>query len=165
MGVWEYGRVGVWECKGRTTATPYPHTPILPYLSMQFKRKRRYQPEINVINFIDVLLMLLIFFMISTTFIKQPGIRVDLPLARSGTGDTQEGIVITITNDNTLFLNGQKVTKEVLYSNLRQLNLERQDHLVVIRADKKVEHGWVVAVMDTAKTAGFNRFAIATKSQ
>jgi len=73
--------------------------------------------------------------------------------------------VITVTDEKTLFLNDQKVTKEVLYSSLRRLNLERHDNLVVIRADKKVEHGWVVAVMDIAKTAGFNRFAIATKSQ
>jgi len=132
---------------------------------MQFRKKRRYQPEINVINFIDVLLMLLIFFMVSTTFIKQPGIHVDLPFSKSGTGNPQEGIVITVTDEKTLFLNDQKVTKEVLYSSLRRLNLERHDNLVVIRADKKVEHGWVVAVMDIAKTAGFNRFAIATKSQ
>jgi biopolymer transport protein ExbD len=103
--------------------------------------------------------------MISTTFVTQPGIRVNLPKAKSRSKDiAQEINTVIITAENTIFINRQKVSGiEELRNILRELRQEYQGDLIVVKADENVAHGLVVGVMDIAKTSGFSRIAIATR--
>lgn len=132
---------------------------------MIFRKRRRIYPQVNITSLIDVVLLLLIFFMISTTFVTQPGIRVNLPKARSKTKDiAQEINTVIITADNTIFINRQKIHDvEEFRKVLLELRKEYKGDLIVIKADENVAHGLVVGVMDIAKTSGFSRIAIATR--
>ncbi|MBD3309403.1 biopolymer transporter ExbD [candidate division KSB3 bacterium] len=132
---------------------------------MIFRKRRRIVPQVNVTSLIDVVLLLLIFFMISTTFVTQPGIRVNLPKAQAKVKNlAQESNTIVITADNTIFINRQEIRDaEELRAILRMLHDERQEDLIVVKADESVAHGVVVTIMDIAKTSGFSRIAIATR--
>ena len=132
---------------------------------MIFRKRRRITPQVNITSLIDVVLLLLIFFMISTTFVTQPGIQINLP--KSGTQAktiAQESNTIIITADNLIYINRQKIQSiEELRSYLVQLRKETQGDIIIVKADENVAHGVVVGVMDIAKMTGFNRIAIATR--
>lgn len=129
---------------------------------MDFGAKGPPRPEINLTQLIDVVLLLLIFFMISTSFVAQPGISIKLPQAR--TSDTHRGDAtrITLTATGLLFVGDRKVKWEALASALRGERENNEQGFLVIKADTSVEHGSVVRVMDAAKQVGFERIAIAT---
>ena len=133
---------------------------------MLFRKRRRVTPQVNITSLIDVVLLLLIFFMISTTFVTQPGIRVNLPKAAAKVKNVaQESSTIIITADSSIFINRQKIRdirelREIL-SNMRKE--QQTSDLIVVKADESVAHGVVVSVMDIAKTSGFSRIAIATR--
>ena len=132
---------------------------------MLFRKRRRITPQVNITSLIDVVLLLLIFFMISTTFVTQPGIRVDLPKASTKVKNVaQESNTVVITADSKIYINRQEVVSiEELRAQLVKLQEEQPGELIIVKADEKVAHGIVVSVMDVAKTAGFSRIAIATR--
>lgn len=111
---------------------------------------------------IDIIFLLLLFFVLSSTFIVQPGIKINLPRTVSSEQPTRKDLVVIIARDRRIFLNNVQVTFESLWGRLiEELKAQRQGTLV-IRADRDVPHGFVVRVMDVAKQAGANRIAIAT---
>ena len=132
---------------------------------MLFRKRHRIIPQVNVTSLIDVVLLLLIFFMISTTFVTQPGIRVNLPQAASKVKNVaQESNTVVITADSTVFINRQKIRDvQELREILLRLREEQKGDLIVVKADESVAHGVVVGIMDIAKTSGFSRIAIATR--
>lgn len=132
---------------------------------MLFRKRRRVMPQVNITSLIDVVLLLLIFFMISTTFVTQPGIRIDLPKAQKTVKNVaQERNTIIISADNRIYLNRQEIADlEELRAALRELKAQQTSELIIIKADQNVAHGIVVSVMDLAKTSGFSRIAIATR--
>jgi biopolymer transport protein ExbD len=133
---------------------------------MLFRKRRRIVPQVNITSLIDVVLLLLIFFMISTTFVTQPGIRVNLPKAASKVDNmAQERNTIVITEENTIYINRQKIRDiQELRDILKEMHSqENTNDLIVVKADETVAHGVVVSVMDIAKTSGFSRIAIATR--
>ncbi len=130
---------------------------------MKFRLKRRPEVRIDVINLIDIMLMILLFFMISTTFVVQPGIPVTLPKASSSVKVAGKEIVVVITADEGIYFQGQKVGLEQLPSYLKNAMGNNQDTILLINADEKASHGIVVEVLDAAKSLGIDRLAIATK--
>ncbi|MFQ5691995.1 MAG: ExbD/TolR family protein [Nitrospinota bacterium] len=132
---------------------------------MRFRVRRRHPVVPNLLPLIDVVLLLLIFFMISSTFVVQPGIRVDLPKAASAERREPKTVTLIITREETLYLNEERVSLTELWGKLLDLFRNRNDSLLVIKADRSVPHGRVVEVMDTAKQAGVRRLAIATRAK
>ncbi len=132
---------------------------------MLFRKRRRVMPQVNITSLIDVVLLLLIFFMISTTFVTQPGIRIDLPKANKTVKNVaQESNTIVISADNSIYINRQEIESiDQLRTVLVDLKKEQGSGLIIIKADENVAHGIVVSVMDLAKTSGFSRIAIATR--
>lgn len=130
---------------------------------MEFRRHRRTIPQINLTPLIDVVLLLLVFFMLSTTFVFQPGIRVNLPRAVTAEQAPKRDLVLILARDGRVYLNDRLVPFQELWGRLvNELKVQPEGYLV-IRADKEVSHGRVVAVMDIAKQAGAQRLAIATQ--
>lgn len=130
---------------------------------MTFKeRKRDTGFTIDIAPLVDVVFLLLIFFMLSTTFEIKPGIKVNLP-----EGTTKElkkepkDIKIFITKKEEIYFNGKRVSLDKLKKELTKIRDKKK--LIIIEADKFSYHGVVVSVMDVAKSTGFNNFAIATK--
>ncbi len=128
---------------------------------MQFSNQSQIRPNLNITPLIDVVLMLLIFFMISTSFIFQPGIMIRLPRADHSDTTTPRGAGIIITAEGELYFDQMRSTLDEIERHL----MEYPDKSVVlIKADQSVSHGTVVHVMNHAKNAGFQRIAIATRS-
>ena len=132
---------------------------------MEFKKKEKNSSfTIDIAPLVDVVFLLLIFFMLSTTFEVNPGIKVNLPESTSKeiTKEPKE-IKILITKSGKLYYNGKKITLSDLEKKFK--NLKDKKKLIIIEADRYAYHGTVVTVMDIAKTEGFNNFAIATRQK
>lgn len=132
---------------------------------MQFSTRRPRQVTLNMTPLIDVVLMLVIFFMLTTTFVLAPGIKVDLPRTKSIHQTNKIDATVIITKDGTLYYQDQRVDTDTLRDLLSQAVTQQPNVRLIIQADKGVLHGRVVEVMDTAKSAGVERLAIATAPQ
>lgn len=130
---------------------------------MNFGAGETPKPEINMTQLIDVVLLLLIFFMISTSFVAQPGIAIRLPQAKSSDTHKGEQVRLTLTAAGLVFVGDERVSWENLPTVLTKQREGSTGALLVIKADTTVQHGFVVRAMDTAKQVGFQRIAIATR--
>jgi biopolymer transport protein ExbD len=126
---------------------------------MQFYVKRRRKPTIIVVTMIDIFCVLLIFFIVATTFRKSvPAVTIALPEAKEGVPVSQtEPIILSVTNDEKIFLNGQATTLNQLKESLAQLGKQNPQPPVALQADKKASFGLIIKVMDLAKAAGFSQ--------
>jgi len=120
---------------------------------------------LNMTPLIDCVLQLLIFFMLTSSFVLQTGILVDLPKARTPKLQEEQDIVITITRDNDTYLNDQKVPLAQLPIALLEKVTKSSKKVVLIKPDKRVETGKLVEVMGIAKSVGVESLGIATEPQ
>ncbi len=128
------------------------------------QKKTRRQPEINLTPMIDVVLQLIIFFVVTTTFISiESGAKVNLPSADFSKIEEAKTITITITENNMIYVNGALVDANELPSAVVVALRNEPEATVIIEADKQVLHGKVVSVMDIIKKAGAEKIAIATQ--
>ncbi len=122
---------------------------------MQFTtRKRRGSPTVIIISLIDVLIVVLIFLMVTTTFKQQPAIKLTLPeSSQPKSGASEDGLVVTIPKQGTLYLNKDPVTPEKLKAALIDAVRANPKTTLQIRADTDSPFGQVVKVMDAARAA------------
>ena len=130
---------------------------------MNFETKHKRIALFNTISLTDIVLLLLIFFLLSSTFVIQPGIKVKLPKAASTQAEERGNIYVTITSDERIFLNDERVAEGELGAKLRVLLAAEGDKAVVIRADKDLTLERTITVVDIAKLAGAEKFVIATQ--
>ena len=116
--------------------------------------------EINVTPLVDIVLVLLIIFMVTTTYIVNPSIKVDLPKAATGSEQAKTTLGLTLTKDGSLYLNGDKTDDGGLQRFIATELPKNPELQAVIAADKVVPHGSVVHVIDLVKRAGVRKFAI-----
>jgi len=134
---------------------------------LRFRRSESRGEEvfINLTPLVDVVFLLLIFFMLSTTFVTiHYGIKVSLPTTTTLQEKIEENIVISITKDNQLYV-GRKWVREKNLVALLKKEIKKKGGLVLINADKDVKHGKVVRVMDLAKRAGAGKLGILTSPE
>ncbi len=124
---------------------------------MQFRIKRYIKPVINIASLVDVLFLLLIFFMVTSAFVEQPNIKLELPSTRHSEVSKIENMVLTIARDGELFLQDRPVDKKNLEKELRRVILNTGDEVLVLKADKFVPYGVVIDIMDAVKGAGFRK--------
>jgi biopolymer transport protein ExbD len=118
---------------------------------------------VDLTPLIDIIFQLVLFFMVSTTFISAPGFKVDLPRASSDMMvREQDDLQIWMTDEGGIFVDREPVDFEGLIQILGDKARADPSTLVVIKADMEVGHGKVVTLMDLARSAGLNRLAIAT---
>ncbi|NOZ62303.1 MAG: biopolymer transporter ExbD [Calditrichaeota bacterium] len=129
---------------------------------MQFSEKKQRKPIINITSLIDVLFLLLIFFMVSSTFVEQPGMKLELPESKSSTAEKIKELVVEITADGTLLLNDNPVSMNDLENKFKEMLPRLQEKSLVLKADKTIPHGTVVKVMDIARLSGLEKLIIAT---
>ena len=124
-------------------------------------------PQINIVPMIDVIFAILTFFIMSTLFLtRQEGLPVNLPRAStSQQSQVPTRITVTIDSQAQVSLNKKPTTIDALTEQVRGLVGANPDAVVVINADKGVEHGQVVAVMDKVRQVKGARLAIATQKQ
>ena len=130
---------------------------------MRFTEAKRKRITINITPLIDVLFLLLTFFMVSSTFIEQPGMELELPsVTRTETAPVRE-YILTVTSDGLLFFDGESIAKGSLPGRLRATVPEMEGRALTLKADKEVSHGTVVELMDIARGSGVKKLVIATK--
>ncbi len=124
---------------------------------MQFRIKRYIKPVINIASLVDVLFLLLIFFMVTSAFVEQPNIKLELPSTRHSEVSKMNNMVLSIARDGKLFLQDRPVDKKTLEKELRRVVLDTGDEVLVLKADKFVPYGVVIDIMDAVKGAGFRK--------
>ena len=136
---------------------------------MRLRVKRPDEIELNLISLVDVVLLLVIFFMLSTTFIQDSRLRVELPEAGSATiGRSIHPIIITISAQGSYRVNDRALVnneRATLSAALRQVAGGNTRQPITIRADARSTHQSVVTAMDVAARQGFTQVNIATVSQ
>ena len=130
---------------------------------LEFTRRKKVGTHLNIAPLIDVVFLLLIFFMLSSHFVTQPGIKITLPSATTAKPYPEEDIIISITKDNNLYLNEGEVTLDNLLDKLRIKIGKAEKKTVIIKADEKIDLGLAVKVMDIAKQAEAEGLVISTK--
>jgi biopolymer transport protein ExbD len=136
---------------------------------MRLRVKRPDEIELNLISLVDVVLLLVIFFMLSTTFIQDSRLRVELPRAGSATVERSiNPITITISAQGSYRVNDRALVnneRATLSAALRQVAGGNSRQPITIRADARATHQSVVTAMDVAARQGFTQVNIATVSQ
>lgn len=118
----------------------------------------------TIVPLMDVVFAILTFFIMSTLYLtKSEGLSVNLPAANQSQQQQQTRVNVTVLPDGTLALNKNIIPIDQLESNVRSLMIATQQTVVIINADKAVEHGKVVAVLDQVKKIDGVKVAIATK--
>lgn len=129
---------------------------------MQFRVKRYIKPVINIASLVDVLFLLLIFFMVTSAFVEQPNIKLELPSTRHSEVSKLNNLVLSIARDGKLYLQDRPVDKKNLEKELRRVALDTGDDVLVLKADKFVPYGVVIDIMDAVKGAGFKKIIAPT---
>jgi biopolymer transport protein ExbD len=125
------------------------------------------EPTVDMTSLIDVVFLLLIFFMVSTTFEHQSVLKVDLPEASTveAPNDQEERLELVIDNSGLMFLNDQQLIDSdarTLRAAFEQAAGDRRDLPLILRADRETPHHFVVTAMDVAGQLGFRKLSIAT---
>ncbi|HLH76313.1 MAG TPA: protein TolR [Candidatus Binataceae bacterium] len=119
--------------------------------------------QINVTPLVDVMLVLLVIFMVTAPIIQQ-GVELNLPKERlSALPGEEQQFVVSVTRDQTIYLNDTKLTAEELTTKLSAIALERPDRQVFVRADDQVPYGAVIRVMAAIKAAGIRNVGMVTQ--
>ena len=135
---------------------------------MNFRKRSREEPEINLIPFIDVLLVILIFLMLSTTYSKFTELQVRLPVADTDAQrDYPKELIVAVGADGNFSVNRNAIagrSLEALVAALSAGATAGKDTVVIISADASARHQSVITVMEAARRAGLNQITFATQS-
>jgi biopolymer transport protein ExbD len=134
---------------------------------MKLTARAKEQPEVNMTSLIDVVLLLLIFFMVSTSFVKQSQISIRLPEADSSSvvDEVPQQLDIMITEQGTFLVNGRELVNsrpETIRNALQKVSGGNTQLPLTISADANARHQFVVTAMDVAGKLGFVKISIAT---
>ncbi len=134
---------------------------------MNFRKQKEADPEINLIPFIDVLLVVLIFLMLSTTYSKFTELQLTLPTAEAEQlRDRPAELVVMVSNDGAYTLNKQMVDGrgvEALAAAMSTLAQTMKEPVVIVSADAQAAHQSVINVLDAARRAGLSRVTFAAQ--
>ncbi len=131
-------------------------------------RRRHVRPqgsgsEINMTPLIDMVFILLIFFIVTTSFVKETGIDVNRPTAQSAEREAEGNILIAISNDGEIWLDRRQISLDSVRPHVERLHAENPEGGIVILADTSSRTGILVKVIDQARLAGVSRVSIAAQ--
>ncbi len=134
---------------------------------MRFQDKPKRKATINLTSLIDVLFLLLTFFLVSTTFIEQSALKIELPSMQNADRVRQERrFILNVSRDGQMVFNGEIVSPDVLKSLLAKSSADVDaSGGLILRADKHLPYGDVMGILDLIKGSGVKRFVIATEEQ
>ncbi|MCB1858002.1 MAG: biopolymer transporter ExbD [Gammaproteobacteria bacterium] len=133
-------------------------------------RKRHTEHEtpaavVNLTPLLDMVFILLIFFLVTSSFLKETGIEVDRPAAGSALPQKSGGIVVTIDSRNEIWIERQPIAPQLLVSEIERLRRSNPGRGVVIAADKHSRTGLLIDVMDRLRLAGISNLTVATSEK
>lgn len=129
---------------------------------MKINEKKPRKVTLNMTSLIDVLFILIIFFAVSSTFLEQPGIELELPKAESAESHTTQKVILYIDKNDNLFLNDQLISKTTMIGEIKKLGELSPENSIVLKADKQVDHGSVIEIMDILRKNKIFKIVIST---
>ncbi len=131
---------------------------------MKFKRHTELKKgQLDIAPLVDVVFLLLIFFMLTSSFIFQPGIKVNLPKAVTSEALHEKSLVVLVTNSDILYLNDRAITMKELKSRMRIAAKEKKP--LLIKADRRASMGKIVEIWDLCRDSGISQINIATSQE
>jgi len=130
-------------------------------------RRRKRVPEdssIDITPMLDIVFIMLIFFIVTTTFIKETGVEVNRPNASTAVADERGNILIAITENNEIYIDKRLIDLRAVRANVERLKAENPEGSVIIQADKLSKSGLLVETMDQIRLAGIQNISIAAKN-
>lgn len=129
----------------------------------RFSQKRsKEETEINLTPMLDVVFIMLIFFIVTTSFVKEAGIEVNRPSAKSAEQKSKANILIAIRNNNEIWIDKRLVDVRSIRANIERLKATNTQNSVVIQSDTEAKTGVLVKVMDQIRLAGIFNISIST---
>jgi len=132
---------------------------------MLIERKKSRSVEMVFFPLVDIVLLLVIFFMLTSKFITQTAHNIDLPKSRTATVLEDKNITIYITKDHDLYLNETPTTMDALPEELTRILGADPDKIVILKADSVTELGYTVGIVDIVRECGGKRLTITTEKQ
>ncbi len=123
------------------------------------------ESEINITPMLDVVFIMLIFFIVTASFVKESGIEVNRPDAQTAELKEKANILIAITANNQIFVDRRRVDPRAVRANIERLHAENPQGTVVIQADKESKTETLIQVMDASRQAGVYDVAIAAQDR
>ena len=121
------------------------------------------ESEVNLTPMLDVVFIMLIFFIVTASFVKEAGIDVSRPPAATAERKERGNILVAITNNDQIWIDRRQVDPRALRANIERLHAENPQGSVVIQADKDSKNGLLVQVMDAARLAGVSNVSLAAE--
>ena len=130
---------------------------------MEFRQqKQRSIININITSLVDVLFILLIFVLVSTTFLEQPALDIELPKAKSAGLERIQEMIVSISREGQIYFNNQAVNKIQLADLITQRLQKDSQMPVILKADENVSYGLVIEIMDVMRDTGVKKLVALT---
>ncbi|MHA2937184.1 ExbD/TolR family protein [Vibrio sp. RC27] len=129
------------------------------------RSKQQEEAQIDMTSMLDIVFIMLIFFIVTSSFVRESGVEVNRPQASNSTSQKDASVFIAVTADNEIYIDKRVVDKERVQPTLEHIIIEQPNAALVIQADEFAFNGTVVAVMDAAKSAGISNIALATEQK
>ena len=125
------------------------------------QNRRKSESEVNLTPMLDVVFIMLIFFIVTASFVKESGIEISRPGASTAVRKEKGNILIAISANDQIWMNRRQVDPRALRANIERAHAENPQGAVVIQADKAAKTGLLVQVMDAARSAGVKDISLA----
>ncbi len=127
------------------------------------RKARRQGAEINVAPLVDMVFILLIFFLVTTSFVKEAGVTINRPTAATAVVPEKTGILIGVTRENRIYMNHREIDTRTVRANVERAMAENPEGQVIIVADRASLTGTIIGVMDGCRAAGAKNISVATR--
>ena len=128
------------------------------------RNKERDESTIDITPMLDIVFIMLIFFIVTTSFVKETGVEVNRPNAATAVRDERGNILIAITANDEIWIDKRRVDLKAVRANIERLKIEYPGGSVIIQADKVSKSGLLVEVMDQIRLAGVLEISIAAEN-
>ncbi|GLQ32718.1 ExbD/TolR family protein [Litoribrevibacter albus] len=120
--------------------------------------------NIDMTPMLDIVFIMLIFFIVSTTFVKESGVDINRPASSTAQQQDSSGVRLAVTADGLVWLEGKQTDIRMIRPKLERMKVEQPDIAVLLQADEDTKTGVLIRVMDQVKLAGIEQLAVATKN-
>ena len=131
------------------------------------RRRNRRKPEeqgLDLTPMMDIVFIMLIFFIVTTSFVKETGVDINRPNAETAERDEKGNILVAITQNNEIWIDKRRIDLKAVRANIERLKIQYPEGSVIIQADKEARSGLLVETMDQIRLAGVQNISIAAKN-
>jgi len=132
---------------------------------MARRHAKKDEPEINITPMLDIVFIMLIFFIVTTSFIRETGVEVEKPTALTAEPRPQGNVLIAIRDNDEIWMNKQQIEIHQVRPEVERARAENPESAVVLIADRGARTGMLVEVMDNVQAAGINRISVSAEPE